>query len=80
MACGTPVVASDLPGVRTVFEDGKQGLLCKPGDASDLKDRIEKILSNEEKRKKMGKEARILASEKYSWEKVRKKLNDAIKK
>ena len=79
MACGVPVIASDLPGVRTVFEDGRQGLLCKPGDVSDLKNKIEEILADEEKRKIMGKEARILALEKYSWKKIGRKLNDIIK-
>ena len=79
MACGVPVIASDLPGVRTVFQDRTQGLLCKPGDANDLKNKIEEILSNEEKRKEMGKEARKLALEKYSWEEVKKKLNKVIK-
>ena len=79
MACGVPVIASDLPGVRTVFEDGRQGLLCKPGDVSDLKNKIEEILADEEKRKIMGKEARILALEKYSWEEIGRKLNDIIK-
>ncbi|MDD5031848.1 MAG: glycosyltransferase family 4 protein [Patescibacteria group bacterium] len=79
MASGVPVIASDLPGVRTVFANGKQGLLCRPGDAEDLKNKIEKILSDEEKRKEMGKEARILALEKYSWQKISKRLNEVIK-
>ncbi|MDD5291133.1 MAG: glycosyltransferase family 4 protein [Patescibacteria group bacterium] len=79
MASGVPVIASDLPGVRTVFASGKQGLLVKPGDAEDLKNKIEKILSNEEKRKIMGREARALALEKYSWQEVSKKLNETVK-
>ena len=79
LASGVPVIASDLPGVRTVFEDGKQGLLCKPGNTENLKIKIEEILASEEKRKEMGKEARILALKKYSWEKVKKKLNEVIK-
>jgi len=79
MACGVPIIASDLPGVRTVFENGKQGLLAKPADSEDLKNKIEKILADEEKRKEMGKEARILALEKYSWQEVSKKLNKIIK-
>lgn len=79
MACGVPVIASDLPGVRTVFQDEKQGLLCKPGDVNDLKNKIEKILADEEKRKIMGQEARKLVLEKYSWQEVSKKLNEVIK-
>ncbi len=33
MACGVPVVASDIPGYRAVVEDGVQGMLFPPGDA-----------------------------------------------
>lgn len=37
MLCGTPVIASDLPGVRTVVQRTGMGLICKRGDAKDLK-------------------------------------------
>ena len=79
MASGVPVIASALPGVRTVFQDNIQGLLAKPGDSDDLKNKIEKILNNDEKRKQMGLKARKLVLEKYSWEEVGKKLNNIIK-
>ncbi|HSD12261.1 MAG TPA: glycosyltransferase family 4 protein, partial [Patescibacteria group bacterium] len=39
-ASGVPVVASDLPGVRTVVVDGDTGWLVEPGDVDDLADRI----------------------------------------
>ncbi|MDD5072075.1 MAG: glycosyltransferase family 4 protein [Patescibacteria group bacterium] len=74
MASGLPMIASDLPGVRTVFANGKQGLLAKPGDEEDLKNKMEEILSNEKKRKEMGREARTLATEKYDSEKIKTKL------
>ena len=32
LACGTPVVASRLPGVRTLVDDGRTGFLVDPGD------------------------------------------------
>jgi len=36
MACGTPVVASRLRGVRTLVEDGVSGFLIDPGDEAGL--------------------------------------------
>ncbi len=40
MACGTPVIASDLPGVRTVLERERTGFLVQPNDAKDLAERL----------------------------------------
>ena len=44
MACGTPVVASRLPGVRTLVQEGATGYLVEPGDAIDLADKIRRCL------------------------------------
>lgn len=74
MACGTPVIASDLPGVRTVFENEKSGLLVEPKNIEDLKNKIELILQNEEKQKNMSQEAHRLALEKYAEEIINSKV------
>ncbi|MCX8015366.1 MAG: glycosyltransferase family 4 protein [candidate division WOR-3 bacterium] len=41
MACGKPVVASDIPGYRTILEDGVQGYLTKVRCSEDIADKIE---------------------------------------
>jgi glycosyltransferase involved in cell wall biosynthesis len=46
MACGTPVVASRLPGVRTLVQEGATGFLVEPGDAIDLADKIRRCLDH----------------------------------
>jgi glycosyltransferase involved in cell wall biosynthesis len=43
MMCGTPVIASDLLGVRTIVGKTGMGLITKHGDAEDLKECIIKI-------------------------------------
>jgi glycosyltransferase involved in cell wall biosynthesis len=49
MACGSPVIASGLPGVRTVVGEGDEarGLLVTPGDASSLAEALERILHDD---------------------------------
>jgi len=79
LACGVPVIASDLPGVRRVFEDHKQGLLIKPGDINDLREKLDFIINNEKIRQKMAQEARRLAENKYSLEQMRIKLNSLFR-
>ena len=66
LACGVPVIASDLPGVRRVFTDKQEGLLFETGNVQDLKNKIEFILKHEDERKKMALAARELAEKKYS--------------
>lgn len=74
MACGVPVIASNLPGVRTVFENEKSGLTIEPANIIDLKEKIEIILQDEEKQIKMGQKARNLVLKKYSEEIVNSKI------
>ena len=76
MACGVPVIASRLPGVRSVFEDGKQGYFCEPGNVRDLAEKIDQLCRDENKRQAMGQAARILAKDKYDWEKIADQILD----
>lgn len=50
-----PVIATDVTGCRSVVDNDRTGLLCKPKDAFDLSLKMEKMLNmSEEDRKKMG--------------------------
>jgi len=79
LACGVPVIASDLPGVRSVFTNSQEGLLCRPNDSHDLKDKLQFILDHEEKRKEMSQAARRLAEKKYDELRVGEKLKQLFK-
>jgi len=46
MAAGTPVVASDLPGYRTVATDGVDAVLVPPGDAGALAEGLRAVLGD----------------------------------
>jgi glycosyltransferase involved in cell wall biosynthesis len=58
MASGKPVVVSDIPGVREVITDGKEGLLADPVDPEDLGGKIRILLADDRKRSAMGKAGR----------------------
>lgn len=49
MLCNTPVIASDLPGVRTIIENTKMGLISKLKDEKDLAKKIMEVMDNREK-------------------------------
>ena len=75
MACSKPVITSNLPGVRSVFKNGRQGLLVRPGDVNDLAEKLIMMLSNKTKARAMGQAGRALVESKYTWDKVAKRLD-----
>ncbi len=68
MACGTPVAASDIPGVRDVAREA--GFVFPPGDYRRLSEIINEVLSDEEKVRMIGEKGKRVVREKYSWEVV----------
>lgn len=78
MASGTPVLASDLAGVRDVFTDSQEGFLVEPGNISALKEKLKELIEDKDKLSVMGKKARILAESKYSQAKVFRSLEKIL--
>ena len=70
MACYTPVIASNIPGVNNVMDPGKSGLLVEPRDSKALAEAIVKILKDPELAKSMGICGRRLVEEKYNWKAI----------
>lgn len=68
MASGIPVVGSNVGGLREVIDDGKTGILVKPGDVDDLKMALEYYIINTDARTKHGRAGRKKVEEKYNWQ------------
>ena len=66
-ACGTPTIASDVPGLRDSVVDGQTGFLVPHGDVEALSQRIEELLGDEETRTRLGTGARRFA-EGFGWD------------
>lgn len=66
LACGRPVVASDLPGFEIIKEHGL-GVLAAPEDAQELADAVAGLIKDPELRREMGKRARAYAEGPGSW-------------
>ncbi|MBM3205009.1 glycosyltransferase family 4 protein [Candidatus Uhrbacteria bacterium] len=67
-ACGLPVVASSLPGVRTVVRHQETGFLVPPKDVEALAAAIKQLLSDAPMRRTFGERGRALAQERFSWD------------
>jgi len=79
-ACGVPVVVSNIGGLFELIENEKTGLLFEMGNAIDLRNKIEKLISNRKLLEQMRYNARKCAEEKYSEEIVYKKIIEVYKK
>lgn len=73
MAAGRPLVASDLPGYRSVARDGAQGRLVPPDDPRALADAIDALLDNPALREAMAVEGRRTVAA-YDWPVVAARL------
>ncbi|PIZ81928.1 MAG: glycosyltransferase family 1 protein, partial [Parcubacteria group bacterium CG_4_10_14_0_2_um_filter_41_6] len=70
MACATPVIASDLPGVRSVFEDSVTGFVSSVRDEKDIAAKLSSILDDPDKRNQMSDACVQLVAQKYNWDKI----------
>lgn len=77
MSSATPVVASNLPGVRNVFKNKTHGFLVKPGDVNMLANKISYLLKHPAEARNMGQAARRFVEDHYSWQKVGERLETA---
>jgi len=67
MACGLPIVATDIPGNREIVEHGKTGLLCDTS-AESIQSALALVLGNPELRRELGENAARVARKTYSLE------------
>lgn len=68
MACGTPVVCTDVGGMPEFVEEGVTGFIVPPNDPLSLRERINYLLQNPEAALKMGRAGRRAVSEKFTWD------------
>jgi N-acetyl-alpha-D-glucosaminyl L-malate synthase BshA len=61
LACGVPVIASDVGGLPEVVSDGEVGFLCPVGDVAAMSARARRLLDDPALRAEMAAAARLRA-------------------
>lgn len=79
MACGKPVVASNISGVSDVLETSKGGFPVLPESPDALSEAVLKLLENPDLRNKMGSKGLSYVTENYSWYSVAIKVDRVCK-
>ena len=78
MASGLPVIATDLPGVRTLALEA--GSIVEPRSASDLAEALYGYFARGNDQSGWGVRARKTAEQKFDWDIVGKQMLDVYTK
>lgn len=79
MSCKTPVIGSDIAGLKTYIKHNKNGLLFTPGNVNELAESIEKYLNFSEEKKSEMKEAAYSTAQEYESKQVISNLHNRLK-
>lgn len=74
MACGMPVVCTDLPPQRVFVEEGKNGFFYEPGNVEQLAGLLKDLLSTPSKAQAVGEHGRKSVEESWNCERDQEKL------
>lgn len=79
MACSKPIVACKGGQSSSLIIDKYNGLLCKSGDSYSFIRAVVELLRNKDKARKLGRNGKMLAKNKYTFEKMKEDLDKWIK-
>ena len=94
MACETPVVATEVGGIKEIILQNETGLLVplstkkengsevidRPRFAKGLAENINRVMKDGSLREKMAKKSRARVEREYSWESVARRVFELYKK
>ena len=77
-ACGTPVVASNVSGLRDSVHNPHSGLLVPYGDVDEFASNIKMLIENNDLREEMSKDA-ISWAKNFDWNESAREVINIIK-
>jgi glycosyltransferase involved in cell wall biosynthesis len=80
MCMGLPVIASNLPGIASLIEDGVSGVLVPPADSAALAGAIERMVAHPKERERIAVAARKRIEENFSIEKIASDIADVYRR
>lgn len=80
MACGTPVICTNVGGLPELVEDGFDGFIVPPNNSTILMEKIKYFIDNPEESKRMGKNAREKILANFTWDAVARRCIDCYRK
>jgi glycosyltransferase involved in cell wall biosynthesis len=75
MSMGKPIIATPVGGIPEAIVDGQDGILVEPS-SDRIAEKILYLLRNKDKAEELGKNAKKIAEEKFTWEKAASRFID----
>ena len=80
MAAGVPVIGTPVGGIPDFLIDGETGLFCQVDDPSDLAEKMERLIADEQLQQKLITNGRKLVAEKYDWNIIAGRMNNIFQR
>lgn len=80
MACGTPVIGSNVGGIKFSVADGETGFLVPPTDPVAVAEKVTLLLQNEELAERMKRNALVRVNKMFTWRNVCVQLSNLYNK
>lgn len=74
MACGLPIIATNIGGITDVVRDNTDGILIEPGNQEHLQMAITRLLEDPKLAENLGRSARKRIAQEYSLDRTYRKL------
>jgi len=75
MSCGTPVVATDVDGLRDVIEEGVNGRLVPYNDVDGMSECILRLLEDEQERRRLAVNGKKRVKAMYDWQSISRQMS-----
>ena len=79
MACGTPVIGSNVGGIPDVIKDGYNGFLVSERSSGELAIKIIELLSDKKLQSKFKQNGLKTVKETFTWDVVSNKFNEIFR-
>ncbi len=80
MACGKPLVGTNVGGIPSLIENGKNGFLVPPKNSKKLANAIVQIFHNTNTISAMGAYGKRKAETEFSWQKITERTIEAYER
>ncbi|MCJ7719129.1 glycosyltransferase family 4 protein [Candidatus Bathyarchaeota archaeon] len=75
MACGKPVIATNVGGPAEIIQDEVDGLLVPPSNPEAIALQITRLIEDKNERRRLGERARETAVNRFSWSTIAEKYH-----